>query len=470
MREQEIIILGTGLGGLVAGTLLLKKHRSVLILKEKGYHPIYSISGYRFSPFSNISEKCLNLNLLKRISFLLGLPSLDKIRVERNRIELENQASFQVILPKSRIDLFSPPSLLREEWMREFPSEFQRVEAFYDELTQIKNQFPLGFHFWENPPKKKLFSFVPGLKDRLDQRLSHFSNEFRTFILLQLISWGNLYSERYPLPLAATILIHGIREVHSSHQFEDLEEDILNQFLRLGGRIKEIGEIKKIKREWREGVILFGEDQREFRSDNLIINIPFHHGLPLIGKEGKEWNKSKRKILPLYVVVPLFLGIQEKVIPVGMKDHLISLLDIEKPFEDGNVLLLSLSPKGDKTYAPDGRRALTVLGWLELREWDYSHYLNYQKKVMDHLCHLFPFLEDYIELIDFKWAMEQIPKWSYPHYLYHPNTDSHWGEGMVPLKISRRIYFTGREIFPYLGLEGEIISGILVAQQILKRY
>ena len=56
------------------------------------------------------------------------------------------------------------------------------------------------------------------------------------------------------------------------------------------------------------------------------------------------------------VVFPLFLAVQEKVIPVGMKDLVISLQDLEKPYDGGNLLMLALSPKGDGARAPEGKR------------------------------------------------------------------------------------------------------------------
>jgi hypothetical protein len=38
------------------------------------------------------------------------------------------------------------------------------------------------------------------------------------------------------------------------------------------------------------------------------------------------------------------------------------------------------------------------------------------------------------------------------------------------MKLSKNVYFVGKENFPYLGLEGEIFSGFMVAQQILEKY
>jgi monoamine oxidase len=145
-------------------------------------------------------------------------------------------------------------------------------------------------------------------------------------------------------------------------------------------------------------------------------------------------------------------------------------MDFDKPYQDGNVLFISLSPKGNETQAPEGRRALTVEGLMELKKWEQTFSVDYQREVMKHLCHLFPFLEDHIEFSDFYWANENIPKWSYPHYFYETSSDFNWREGVVPVSISKRIYFIGKENFPYLGLEGEVLSGFIAAQQILKRY
>lgn len=79
------------------------------------------------------------------------------------------------------------------------------------------------------------------------------------------------------------------------------------------------------------------------------------------------------------------------------------------------------------------------------------------------------FLENYIEFVDFQWASTQVPKISYPHFMYETKPDFHWREGVVPTKISKGLYFTGKENFPYLGLEGEILSGLMVGRIILQK-
>jgi hypothetical protein len=48
--------------------------------------------------------------------------------------------------------------------------------------------------------------------------------------------------------------------------------------------------------------------------------------------------------------------------------------------------------------------------------------------------------------------------------------DFQWRERIVPTRISKDLYFTGKENHPHLGLEGEVLSGLMVAEQILKKY
>src|SRR4030043_2041306 len=87
---QEIIVLGSGLGGLIAGTLLAKNNHSVLLLKENGYQPSCAVKGYRFIPFSSISEKRFKPSLLKKISQALNLPFLADSKEEKNGAKISS--------------------------------------------------------------------------------------------------------------------------------------------------------------------------------------------------------------------------------------------------------------------------------------------------------------------------------------------------------------------------------------------
>jgi phytoene dehydrogenase-like protein len=482
--DQEVIVLGSGLGGLVAGTLLERNNHPVLLLREKGYQSSYSTQGYHFLAFSNFSEKSLKPSLVRKISQALNLSLLMGTREDGKHAKvasdkLRQRSVYQVVLPKARIDVFSERSLSRNEWKREFPGEIAQIEEFYNELDQIqpllekenwKKHSSAFFPFQRRSLIKNIFSSDPFPKEKMDKRLSPFSKEFREFIQLQLISRGNFYSDQFPLSLVTQVLFDGTNELNSDIDSEKVEKELLNQFLRSGGRIEEIDKVKEIDLGGQKGVTLtLDGSPAVFRSQFLIINSPLHRISPFFGKKRKGLSRWEQKIKPLYMMIPLFLGIHEKVVPVGMKDLLLSILDLEKPHDDGNLLFLSLSPQGDETKAPAGKRALTVESLMEVGKWERTPLEEYQQGVLKHLYHLLPFLENYIEFVDFKWAGEHVPKWSYSHFLYQPTSDFCWREGVVPMRISKSAYFVGKENFPYLGLGGEVFSGLTVAHQILKK-
>ena len=485
-EEQEIVILGSGLGGLIAGALLSRNNRKVLLLKEKRYQPSFVREGYRFVPFSNFSERLLKHSLLQKIFHTLDLPPLESHREEGRKADgrlrkTRNGLAFQVILPKARVDLFYQRSIFRKEWKREFLKEADRIANFYKEMEGIA---PLlrrmksdggswsAFPIRSSPWIKRWLPFKSLPRERMNEKLSAFSKEFGEFIRLQLVSWGNLYSDRFPLYLAAYLLLQDEGEEWMSQiDLERMEKKILDIFTLSGGKIEEIEGVEKIDRKWLGGfVISLKGETRVLQSRFLLFNSPLHQLFYVLGKKDRKLLRWREKIQPRYAFLPLFLGIDEKVVPVGMKDLLVSILDLEKPYGGGNLLLLHLGPEGDGESAPQGKRAVTVESLISLEEWNPDSLDEHLKGVMRHLGHLFPFLEHYLEFTDWSWAREQFLCWSYPHFLYETNHEFKWGEGVVPARLSKNLYFVGKENFPYLGLEGEVISGRLVGKQLLEKF
>jgi len=471
----DVAILGAGLSGLIAAARLAKENRSVLLLKEKKYRFAHARDGYRFVPFSNFSEKQIQTRLLKKIS-----PPTDHRENQKKGDKTEQKVSFQLILPEARIDLYRERSLLQREWRREFPEELNQIENFYAELERIKqvlkkvkSELPPGSNFpiWNRSFLKRWLSFDGLPKGGTDKWLSSFSPEFKKFIELQMISHGNFRSDSFPIPLVSHLLFNEEGdEWEESVDLEKVTQGMIEKFIQSGGSVEDIEGVEKVQMKGRrEFSLSLKGDEKIFRSRSLVLNSPLHCLSNIFGKKGKALSRWGKKIRPRYVLVPFFLGIRERVIPVGMRNLLISILDLQKPYEGGNLLFLSLSRKGDENQAPEGKRALTVQGFMSCGGSQKNSISDLQDGVMIHLKHLFPFLENHIEFIDRKWADDQMDCWSYPYFLYEVHSDFRWRRGIVPIRISKNLYFSGRENFPYLGLEGEIISGWLVGKEISGR-
>jgi hypothetical protein len=166
------------------------------------------------------------------------------------------------------------------------------------------------------------------------------------------------------------------------------------------------------------------------------------------------------------------LGLQEEVIPVGMRNLLVSMADLEKPWEGGNTLFISLSPEGEKREAPRGRRAVTVQSLVPMEKLDRTGLMDDQKAVMKHLERLIPYLDLYTDFVESNWTLDQVSRrshWDYPHFIYETSGGFRWRKGILPTRLSRGLYFTGKENFPYLGLEGEMMSGWKVASAVIKK-
>jgi phytoene dehydrogenase-like protein len=483
-KDHDVILLGSGLGGLIAGALLAKKGRSVLLLRERGYSSSYQRDGYRFTPFSSFSEKRLRPSLVQQIAQELDLafPEADSERsfyVKKELAQIKGKTPFQVILPKARIDPTDDPYLFQMELKREFPNELAQIEKFYEELeslkdllrTQMKKSVSPLFSVDSRSIIQRGLSFLSLPEAGTDQRLSQFSEEFKAFLQLQWVAWGNLFSDVFPLSLAAYLLLHEERgEWAGELDLERLEVSILDSFLHSGGEVESIEKAERVGQRWREGITLTLEgDRRVFRGRCLILNSPLHSISTLFGKSGKPVSKWLERIRPRYILFHCFLGIREKVVPVGMRDLLVSILDLRKPYEEGNFLTLSLSRRGDEKAAPEGRRALTVQSLVPIKDWAQVS-LGHQEGIMKHLNHLIPFLNQYLDFTDFEWASEQIGRWSYPHFLYRVSGGFNWREGVIPTRLGKDLYFTGKENFPYLGVEGEVLGGLNAAKQILKKY
>lgn len=476
MKRQDnlydIIILGMGLGGLIAANHLIQARRRVLLLKEKRFHTSFIRNGYRFIPFSTLFEKRIPTNLLEKIPF-----QLDRLAKREGGEKPKKEVDFQVILPQARIDLFRDRSLFKREWKREFPDELRAIEAFYQEiekiyrvLNQSKQREPSSFSFPLRSASSfnawNLFNKLP--QKRIDHWLSPFSTAFKTLIQLQILYKGNLSKGLFPLSLVSYLLNNDEQEeISKLIDFEKVTQHLLERFMQSGGSVYEIDGVEKISVKRREGVCLSLKNHEPMIQGRiLVLNIPIHQSFNLFENKIKIISNWAEKIRPQYMIIPYFLGVRETGIPVGIKDSLISLQNLDRGYEDGNLLFMSLSEKGDESEAPEGKRALTVQALMPFEPPERRSVTNLQKGVMDHIRSLFPFLENHLEFVDQTWAENHLDCWSYPLFLYEVNSNYEWRKGLVPIKLSKSLFFVGKENFPYLGLEGEVIGGLMLNKEL----
>lgn len=474
-RERyDVIVIGSAIGGLFSASLMAKMNISVLILKEKNYETSLLKNGYRFIPFSNFSEINLNKKLIDWIFEELDISWQPFRKALSDESEIRKRISYQVLLPDNRIDVTDEALLFRIELEREFRNELDKIGDFFDEIRKIRDflkdiksrEVPSGFF-----PVRRANLFVKWIssffkRERMDKRLLRFSKEFREFIKAQLIAYGNFYPKQPSLYVSAYSLLKGLEDIDKTIDIEKLNTHIINRFYSTEGKIHEVGKIERVERKKDRFIINLDGGEKVLESRFIVINHPFKNISYFTNNESHHLLKWEKLIRPYYTIIPIFLGIKEKVVPVGMKNLLVSIFDLNKPYESGNLIYISISPTGDEFWAPRARRALVVEALIHnggINSLDES----FKRQVFSHLYNIIPFLEDYIDFVDFDWAEKQMTCWSYPYFIYGVEKSFDWRAGIIPNKLSKNLFFIGKENFPYLGLEGEIISGYLTAHNIL---
>ena len=237
--------------------------------------------------------------------------------------------------------------------------------------------------------------------------------------------------------------------------------------------MKEIGAVERVERKWRKGFTVALEgDRRVFQGRSLILNAPLHAFAGLLGRRGKSLSRMAGKGPSPVSPLPRLFGNSRK--GGSCRHERPSCLDPRSPktLRRRKCPLPRSQSEGRRVAAPEGCRALTVQSLVPydaFRSWNQVSFASHQESVMKHVNRLIPFLDRFLEFADFDWAREQVRRWSYPHFIYEAVDGFDWRKGLVPNRLSRDLYFIGKENFPYLGLEGEVLSGLRVAREMLEK-
>ena len=478
MKRWDVVIVGTNAGGTLAGALLVKRGFSVLFLEEKAQAG-NTRGKYRFRQFSNLSEIFLRSAVVEGVHNLLGLPLAGGEFARRGDIKC------QILLPGHRVDMISPGNDPLEEMKRAFPRELGLIESFYSRLRgedwigrtvmSIGNEQPLS-----DRVGKGLARAYHSLSDR---PLSAFvgtlggDKAFARFIDVQIKSMSYLYVDDFPLSLATHLIATLFRDdvLTDATSRRGFLEGLRGEAVRWGGRTSLLESFDSIRIEQSPGefrIYTNGEDTA-ILSRFCIGNLPLTRlkNLMTTAFSGRKWVERGRGLWPKYFIFSLNLGLDAREIPVGLGDCFVSLRDMDAPYENGNLLMGFMRPEG--VGAPPRKRAVTVNAFIPVGQGkrDRAEIRGVIENMLVHLLEVAPFLDRSIRLIDGRPSLERYGgQWTNSDIVYGGNPSFRVGAQILPISTPLEgLFLPGRENFPYLGFEGEILSGIKASRAILKR-
>jgi len=479
MRKWDVVILGANAGGILAGTLLTKRGFSVLILEEKV--KAGSARGkYRFRRFSNLSELLLSRAVIERVYHLLDLPFNHGAFAQRADL------TCQILLPNHRIDISLDRAILLDQMKKEFPRDFGLIETFYSQLQERnwirRTMMAIGDeqrfldrigrwfgHVYHTASDRPLSAFLAPIKG---------DKAFARLIEVQIKTMSYLIADDPPFSLAShfvgTLLQDEVlMDIMGPQGFMDR---VKGEVVRGGGKINPLESFNSLRIEKSQGEfrIYTKGDGDPILSRVLIGDIPFTRLRRLIPTAFSErkWAEKSKRLWPQYFILSLNLGIDARGIPVGLGDCFVSLRNLAVPYENGNLLMVFMGPEG--VGAPSGKRSVTVNAFVPAgqRRSTTAGIKGVIEDMLIHLLEIAPFLDKSIRLIDGRPSIERYrSEWTSSDIIYGGTSSFRVGDEILPTITSMEgLFLACRGNFPYLGLEGEILSGINAVEVISDRF
>jgi phytoene dehydrogenase-like protein len=364
-RSHHLAIIGVRFPQLALATLLAKRGRRVLILEERHGmppQPEERVEGYLFrkrpAPLFGLDEE----GVLRRL--------LDEVGIGHLLVKdayPANPVSYQVVLPRHRIDVPADREALVRQLAREFPGKEAAFASFYRECDELSATWYRGFTevgplegrsplTWSHL-KGRMAVLSAGRRLQGAARFGLDAGEPGRFLALQDHFLGS-YALGSPPPPLALALIHAIGRRGTFQEPEgtaSLASLLITRFLEYGGAIEFGARVEEVE-EWRPGagfpLRLAGGEKRYARvlatTESLAARLSVR-ARPLQAPEGPA---------PL-VPLRFYLGLRDRCVPVGMADNLYLLREDEGGPLGLRALYLALSPRGSR-MAPEGCRSLTV--------------------------------------------------------------------------------------------------------------
>ena len=362
--RYQLTIVGTRFPHLALGVLLAKKGRKVLIVDTLTGKPDQDngpSSGYRFR------KRPVPLFGLDGHGFLRRF--LDELGIGRmlvNKTYPPNPVSYQVILPRHRINVHPEREKLFAELAREFPGRIDPLRQLYGEWDGIASQWHTGLDNLQALEKGWLH--LRGLPRYLGNfsRIQKFKGLLQgvgpgpetDFFALQNFFLGAHFPGAFPPPLSSA-LVQSIGRRGTSRETTGtfgLRSLLIQRFQEYGGQVISGVGVTGIETTSRNELDLFLGDGSSATTRTLATTEGIAAGIPEIPP--RKHPRIPRDHSPLYPL-RFYIGLDKRFIPEGMEDDLFLMREDEGGPLGLRFLYLALSPVGSEA-APEGKRALTV--------------------------------------------------------------------------------------------------------------
>lgn len=477
-NEYDVIVVGSGIGGLTCGALLSKRGYKVLVLEQHyqvgGYCSSYQRKGFVFNAgvedVSGLWEKGPLTFLLRE----LGLKNEDLFVKNTTRYVFQNK---EIDAP-SNLEEFV--KLLSED----FPAEKESISAFFNEAQKAYQECYKDAEIYGTPLPAELVAKVFGEKKLLNypkecphffdwlnktyrQKLDeYFKNENLKTFLCALIGYIGTASEKTPangaLVACVSYYLHGgYFPKGGAQRFADSLREFIESY---GGKVLLGHKVDKILIENKRVKEVKVED-KIFRSPVVVANANAKTTfLELVSKENLDrgFVKYIERLKMSLTCFMVFLGVDKE-----LSNYPTLIKNLDEGYE------IVINSNADPSLAPKGKASITILtgaNYHDFPERGTKEYLQKKKELADRLIQkaekVIPDLSKYIIVQD-----AATPK-TLERYTSMPEGALYSFDQSIGVKRPcfktpiQGLYLAGASTFPGGGIEAVVISGIICANDI----
>jgi len=476
-NEYDVIIVGSGIGGLTCGALLSKRGFKVLVLEQHyqvgGYCSSFKREGFVFNTgvedVSGLWEKGPLTYLLRELGLKkedLFMRNTTRYIFKGREIEVQNLEEFI--------------SLLSEM----FPAEKENISAFFTEAKEAYDECYKDAEIYGTPlpaelivkvfGDRKLLNYPKGhphfydwlkktYKEKLDE---YFKNEDLKGLLCALLGYIGTEAEKTPAVGALTACISfylygGYFPKGGAQRFADTIKDFIEK---QGGRVLIKHKVDKIFVENGEvrGVKV---GEKILKAPIIVANVNAKTTfLELVGEDNLDKNFVEYikglKMSPSAFMV--FLGVD-----MDLSDYPTLIKNLDAGYE------VVINSNADPALAPKGKASITIItlaNYQDFPDRGTEEYLKKKKEFAERLIRkaeeVIPGLSEHVIVEDAATPKTFERYTSMPEgaiYAFDQSINTKRPYFKTPIK---GLYLASASTFPGGGVEAVVISGIICANDI----
>ncbi len=487
----DVIVIGSGIGGLVTATQLAAKGASVLVLEK------YIIPGGSAGYFAR-EGYCFDVGASMMFGFgdkgTTNLLTRALAAVNRKIETIPDPVQIHYHLPNNlEVKVHRDYEKFLQELNAIFPQEKTGIKKFYDECWQVFNclnsmdllslEEPryLTRVFFQHPLAcLGLVKYLPQNAGDIARR--YISNpELLKFIDMECFCWSVVPADKTPMINAGMVFSDrhygGIN--YPKGGVGKIALELVNGLEEYGGKIEYEARVTEILLENGQAVGVKLANGQEYRAKRIVSNATrwdtFEKLLSpeKMPNQEKKWQQRYQKS-PSFL--SLHLGVEAEVLPEGTQCHHILLEDWEKIESEEGTIFVSIPTLLDSTLAPEGYHIIHAFTPSWIKSYEGLSPQDYENKkeeaagrVIERLEKIFPGLDaglDYMEI--------GTPR---THRKFLGRDDGTYGPiprrklpGLLTMPFNRTaikgLYCVGDSTFPGQGLNAVAFSGFACAHRV----